>query len=136
MKLWLLNESPHTRIVGGQELPLIKHGDRVDWGFEDMGLTEFGVRKLERAVRYGEGVLLTGTGLALKAPNFPESILVTASGHERLVQLPPEWMRAIYVVNSDYNYTWIGDQVRTDRYGGEMVTNKMKRVAGGWVREI
>lgn len=147
MKLWLLSESPHTRVIAGEELPLIKIGDRVDWGFEDMGLSQFGVRKLERAIRFGDGVVLTGTGFVLKAPytemadgkivsRYPETVIVPPVRRERPIELPAEWIRSIYVVNSDYDYTWIGDRCRENRYGGEVVTNKMKRVANGWVREI
>lgn len=144
MKLRLLNESPHTRIIGGFELPLIRRGDRVDWGFEDMGLPVSTVNALERSLREGDGVVLTGTRLVLKAPSlenadglmvsrYPETVIIPADRHGSPLELPENWIRSIYVVDSNYNYTWIGDKVRPDRIGGTMATNKMRKVDGGWI---
>lgn len=131
----LLYESPHTRMMGYVELPYITAGSHVDWGFEDMGLEPEQMRTLELAVRTGRQILVTGD-LALTC-HYPDAALIPVRADQaKALQdaglvLPPGWMRAIYVLDPDYNYTWIGDQVRGDRVDLR-VTERMQRVPEGW----
>lgn len=127
----LLSEQPHTRMTGGPQLPLIKHGNLVDWGFEDLGVSKIDQQTLERALRFGTGVKLPDTGFILRS-DYPDTFLVTDDGTNDCPSLPEHWMRAVFVVD-DQGYTWIGDMVNHARVPRH-VTNSMRRTTGGWER--
>lgn len=126
MKLRVLNEQPHGRVDGPipEELSFLD-GDGVDWGLEDLYREEKHLQKeMEREMRLGGGVRLTGTPYVLR--NFR---IEPATGREP--ELKPNWPEAVYVTVGN-DFSWVGEIVNAARVPMS-VREQMKKVDGGWV---
>jgi hypothetical protein len=130
----LIQEAPHTRFGGSlpPELSFLS-GSFVDLGFENLGLSAEKQRTLYLAFS-GTGLSVPGTHLKLRHPAPGQSGVEVADGSE-IAFLPKNWKQAVFVMNNDDQFTWIGKLVRQEQVG-DFDKSKYREVPDGWELEI
>lgn len=126
----LIQEAPHTRF--GKNLPSslsFLNGSWVDMGFENLGLDPEKYKALYRAFS-GTGVMIPGTNLKLRHAAPGQSGVETQDGTEE-ISLPDNWKQAIFVMDNDDRFTWVGKLVRPIQVNIDK--SKYREEPDGWV---
>lgn len=129
----LIKEAPHTRFGGSlpPELSFLS-GSFADLGFENLGLSPDEHRALYRAFS-GNGVSVPGTHLKLRHPAPGQSGVEPQNGSEE-GELPGNWKQAVFVMNNDDQFTWVGKLVRPEQVG-DIDKSKYREEPDGWALE-
>lgn len=110
----LINEMPHTHFVGPLPRELEFLQGLVDLGFENLGLPDEAFREIMMAFG-GKGVRVPGTTYRLRHARPMQSAVEPADGTEPV--LPKDWKQAVFVMDANDKFTWIGKRVRPDQIG-------------------
>ena len=112
----VIREAPRTHFVG--DLPpgfeFLKRAF-IDLGYENLGLPPAEVDALNKAL-LGTGLAVGGTQFRFRTEKGFHTIIEPIDGTE-LASLPPDWKQAVYVLDNNDNYAWIGKKVRPDQVG-------------------
>jgi hypothetical protein len=114
---WLIKEAPHSaaglRSTADPRFAFMV-GRGIDFGFENLGLSNEERAKLEKAY-VTTGVGIPGTPNRLRYGVNPEGAVIEQGSGED-VMLPAHWMQGMYVLDRDV-FVWIGKRVRPDQVG-------------------
>jgi hypothetical protein len=112
----VIREAPHTHFVG--DLPPgfeFLRGAYIDLGYENLGTPPAEVDALNKAL-LGTGLAVAGTQFRIRTEKGGHTIVEPADGSE-IACLPPDWKQAVYVIDNNDKYAWIGKKVRPDQVG-------------------
>lgn len=103
----LLNEAPHTQIVGAIPSEYSFLNGLVDFGFENIPNS----RPIFLAFS-GTGVRIPNTNLKLRHVRPFETVFEPSDGSE--IELPENWKQAVLVIDGN-TPSWVGKLVRPDQ---------------------
>ena len=134
MKLYNLHitEDPHPRIANVSDDLKFLEGGHTDLGFENLGLDPRARFKLYQAYQ-GTGVNIPGTNYHIREFHSGEfTAIIESSDGSETATLPDNWIEAVYVINSEGVYSWIGSKVRPNQLSPDFDFSPYVRTTDGW----
>jgi len=129
---YLLKEAPKTWFKSNLpgEFAFLK-GSFADLGFEDLGLSPEGHKKLLMALS-STGVSIPNSEYRMRLTSGVDMVFEPKDGTET-AELPAHWKRVITAVR-DEDFTWIGKDARENRRPVGFDPSKWEDKKDGWSR--